>query len=116
MGQNNVESQFISHNDNLHKQSKSNTSETGETQGVRAGELSCTCTRLFDQVPGHLLPTLSYCSSPAARALTSHRNGSRYLFFKHWDEMPGQKEKVCAGDADIWQLRSKSCSHLRSRQ
>lgn len=59
---------------------------------------------LFDQVSGHLLSTLSYCSSPAARALTSQRNSSH--LFLHWDEMPGQKEGVWAGDTDVRQLRS----------
>lgn len=78
-----------------------------ESSAARAWEL-------FDQVSGHLLSTLSYYSSPAAKALTSQRNGSH--LFLHWDEMPGQKERVCAGDTDVWQPRSKSSSHLLSRQ
>lgn len=114
MGQNNAESQFVCHNDNLYKQSKSNTSEAGETQSIHAGELSCTCMGAFDQVSGHLLSTLSYCSSPAARVLTFQRNGSH--LFLHWDEMPEQKERVCAGDTDVWQLCCKSSSHLLNRQ
>lgn len=69
---------------------------------------------LFDQGSGHLLSTLSYCSSPAARALTSQRNGSH--LFLHWDETPGQKERVWAGDTDVQQLCLKSSSHLPSRQ
>lgn len=46
MGQNNAESQFVCHNDNLHKQSKSNRSEMGETPGVHSGGLSCLTTSL----------------------------------------------------------------------
>lgn len=39
-----------------------------------------------------------------------------YLFVLHWDEMPGQKEKVHVGDIDVWQLHTKSFSHLLSDQ
>lgn len=113
MGQNNAESQFVGHNANLHKQRKSNMRREG--LGVSVLESSAArAQRLFDPVSGHLLSTLSYCSSTAARALTSQGNGSH--LFLHWDETPGQKERVCAGDADVWQLCSKSRSHLLSRQ
>lgn len=69
----------------------------------------------FHQVSGHLLSTLSSSSSPAA---VGFNIPDKWLtsFFLRWDEVPGQKEKVCAGDTDVWQLCSKSSSHLLSRQ
>lgn len=108
-------SQFVHHDNNLHKQSKSNVSGTGETQGVSAGSSAAHAQGPFHQVSGHLLSTLRSSSSPAAGGFNIP---DKWLtsFFLRWDEVPGQKEKVCAGDTDVWQLCSKSSSHLLSRQ
>lgn len=109
-------SQFVHHDNNLHKQSKSNVSGMGDTQGVSAGELSCTCTGTIS--PGlwtsALHPELQL--QPSCRGLQHPRQMAHIFFFLHWDEVPGQKEKVCAGDTDVWQLCSESSSHLLSRQ